>query len=58
MGPMSPEWTLPSRLSSNPLAWMIRVNGLIVDIRGLPLDLRRMTFAKSLIPFVPAERDE
>jgi len=58
MGPMSPEWTLPSRLSSNPLAWMVQVNGLIVDVRGLPIELQRVAFAKGLIPFVPAEQDE
>ena len=58
MGPMSPDWTLPSRLSSNPLAWMVQVNGLIVDIRGLPIELQRVAFAKGPIPFVPAERDE
>lgn len=55
MGPMSPEWTLPSRLSSNPLAWMVQVNGLIVDIRALPIELQRVAFAKGLIPFVPAD---
>ena len=58
MGPMSPEWTLPSRLSSSPLAWMVQVNGLIVDVRGLPIELQRVAFAKGLIPFVPAEQAE
>ena len=54
MGPMAPEWTLPSRLDDNPLVWMVQLNGLIVDVRGLPIELQRMTFEKGLIPYVPA----
>lgn len=37
---------------------MVQVNGLIVDVRGLPIELQRVAFAKGLIPYVPAERDE
>ena len=58
MGPMSPDWTLPSRLGENPLVWMLQVNGLIVDIRGMPIEVQRMAFDKGLIPFIPAERNE
>lgn len=54
MGPMAPEWTLPSRLDDNPLVWMVQLNGLIVDVRGLPIELQRMAFEKGLIPYVPA----
>ena len=42
MGSFSPEWTLPSRLTKNPLVWMLKVNGLMVDIRRAPLELQRM----------------
>ena len=31
--PLDPEWTLPSRMEQNPMAWMIQVNGLILDAR-------------------------
>lgn len=58
MGPMSPEWTLPSRLGENPLVWMLQVNGLIVDIRGMPIEVQQMAFDKGLIPFIPDERIE
>lgn len=54
MGPMSPEWTLPSRIADNPLVWMVQINGLIVDVRGLPIELQQMAFAKGLIPYIPA----
>ena len=31
MGQLDPNWCLPSKMDENPLAWMIMVNGLIVD---------------------------
>ena len=54
MGPMSPEWTLPSRLHENPLVWMLQVNGLMVDIRRMSIELQQMAFDKALIPYIPA----
>jgi hypothetical protein len=53
MGSFSPDWTLPSRLTKNPLMWMLKVNGLLVDVRRAPLELQRMAFEKGLIPFIP-----
>lgn len=58
MGPMSPEWTLPSRLAENPLVWMLQVNGLMIDIRQAPAELQRLAYEKGLIPFIPAERGD
>jgi hypothetical protein len=55
MGPMSPQWTRPSRLADNPLVWMVQVNGLIVDIRGMPLEMQKVAFSKGLIPYIPAQ---
>lgn len=54
MGTLSPKWTLPSRLDDNPMVWMVQFNGLIVDIRGLPLELQQMAFEHGLIPYIPA----
>jgi len=56
MGPMSPEWTLPSRLADNPLVWMLEVNGLMIDIRQAPAELQQLAYEKGLIPFIPAGR--
>ena len=56
MGPMSPEWTLPSRLADNPLVWMLQVDGLMIDIRHAPVELQQLAYEKGLIPFIPAER--
>lgn len=35
-----PHWTLPSGLADNSLAWLIQVNGMIVDARKLPKDIQ------------------
>jgi hypothetical protein len=53
MGQMDPQWTLTSLLGSNPLVWMLELNGLLVDVRNLPLEVQDIAFAKGLIPYVP-----
>ncbi|HRO92006.1 MAG TPA: DUF6398 domain-containing protein [Promineifilum sp.] len=58
MGQFSHEWILPSRLADNPMAWMLQVNGLMMDIRAAPLELQRLAYEKGLIPFIPAEQAE
>ena len=54
--PLDPEWTLPSRMEQNPMAWMIQVNGLIADARHLPRDIQEEAFRKGLIPYIPADQ--
>ena len=54
--PMDPRWSVESMLESNPLVWMLSVDGFLIDIRNAPIDLQRAAFAKGLIPFVPADR--
>jgi len=50
---MDPEWTLPSRIDSNPVAWMISVNGFILDARAAPRAIQEAAFLKGLIPYLP-----
>ncbi len=54
---MEPEWTLPSRIDSNPMVWYIMVNGFIMDARNAPLEIQEIAFAKGLIPYIPADRE-
>lgn len=51
-------WMLPSRISKSPLAWMISVNGLIVDARSMPLMIQEEAYRKGLIPYIPGESEE
>jgi len=54
---MDPRWYLPSRLEQNPMAWMIKVNGMIVDARTAPKDIQEEAFRLGLIPYVPAREE-
>ena len=53
MAQMDPNWYLPSQMDDNIVAWMIMVNGLIVDARRLPLEIQKIAYEKGLIPYVP-----
>ncbi|MEA3408058.1 MAG: DUF6398 domain-containing protein [Chloroflexota bacterium] len=50
---LDPDWTLPSLMDDNPLAWYISVNGLILDARRLPREIQEEAFRKGLIPYIP-----
>ncbi len=52
------KWTLPSMVDQNPLAWMVSVNGFIVDARSLPRPLQEEAYRKGLIPYVPGEGEQ
>lgn len=54
---MDPRWCLPEVLEHNPLAWMVSVNGLIVDVRRMPREVQEEAFRKGLIPYIPGDRD-
>ena len=54
--PFSLQWTLPSRADSNPLIWMLEINGVTVDIRHLPVDVQEIAYQKGLIPYVPGTK--
>ena len=51
-----PRWTLPSRMDENPTAWMLEVNGFVMDIRNGPREPQESAFEKGLIPYIPADR--
>ena len=52
-----PDWFLPSRLDSNPLVWMLEVNGLLVDARYMPREIQEIAYENGLIPYVPDDRE-
>ena len=51
------EWMLPMFIENSPMIWMVMVNGLIVDIRDMPLEIQCEAFEKGIIPYVPGERE-
>lgn len=56
MRQFDPDWTLPSRMDDNPLVWMLKVNGFMMDIRHAPRESQVVAFEKGLIPYIPADR--
>jgi hypothetical protein len=52
-----PRWTLPSLMDDNPLAWMISVDGLMIDARHAPRYIQEAAYRKGLIPYLPDEGD-
>jgi len=54
---MDANWVLPSKLEDSPLAWMIMVNGLIVDVRGMPREIQEIAYQRGMIPYIPADKE-
>lgn len=50
---MDPDWCLPSMLEENPLVWIIEVDGLPVDVRMMPREVRERAYRLGLIPYMP-----
>lgn len=53
ISPMDPLWSLRSRMDQNPMAWMIQVNGFLVDARFLKREFQEEALRKGLIPYIP-----
>ena len=51
--PLDPRWTLPSKLGDNTMAWLIEIDGLIVDVRTEPREIQEEAFRLGLIPYLP-----
>jgi len=55
IGVMDKNWTLPSMMEGNLMAWMIQLNGLLVDVRYCSLEIQLEAYRKGLIPYLPSE---
>lgn len=51
------KWTLPGMMDQNPMAWLVSVDGFIVDARSLPRGMQAEAYRKGLIPYIPGEQD-
>ena len=51
------EWILPEMMEDNPAIWMIKLNGIIVDVRMMSLEIQQQAYDMGLIPYVPGERE-
>ena len=53
---LDPRWTLPSQMDENPMAWMIMVDGFIMDARSAPPHIQEAAYHKGLILYIPSDR--
>ena len=53
INPMDYKWCLPSRIDKHPVAWMISVNGYIIDVREAPYELQVEAYEAGVIPYIP-----
>ena len=51
------QWSRPSKMDENPMAWMVTVNGLMMDVRTLPREIQEEAYRKGLIPYLPGQRE-
>lgn len=58
MIPLDPDWCTEAMLEHNPLVWMLKVNGFIMDIRQAPREAQEEAYRSGLIPYIPADREE
>ena len=54
---MDPTWMLQSFVDRNPLVWMAKVNGMLVDLRDMPRELQVIAYEKGMIPYVSADQE-
>ena len=40
-------------MDQNPRAWLVQLNGFLVDVRTLDREIQEEAFRKGLIPYVP-----
>lgn len=55
---MDPDWCLPSLIGENPLAWMLEIDGFMIDTRSAPLDLQQEAYRLGLIPYIPGDNSQ
>ncbi len=58
MHQFDPDWTLPSKIATNPYVWTLSVNGLLLDVRYLDRSIQEEAFLKGLIPYIPADHTD
>ena len=54
---MDPTWMLQSFVDRNPLVWIVKVNGMLVDISEMPREVQVIASEKGIVPYIPADRE-
>lgn len=55
---MDPRWSTKGMMDSNPLIWMVEINGLPYDIRQAPRRVQEEAVRRGIIPYMPGREVE
>jgi hypothetical protein len=55
---MNTEFLLKSLIDRNPAIWYLTINGFLRDIRAMPREVQEEAFHKSLIPYIPDDKNK
>ncbi len=50
------RWMLRKEIEKSPMAWMIQVNGFVLDARHLRREVQEETYRKGLFPYIPEKK--
>ena len=50
----TPEFLRADVIDSSSMVWFIEIDGFILDVRSLPVEIQAQAFAKGIIPYIPA----
>ena len=56
--PMDVAYRRREMVENHPMAWLIRVNGVVVDARDMPIEIRDEARRRGLIPTLATDLDE
>lgn len=54
--PLDPAWSLREHVESNPMVWLLEIDGMVIDIRDAPIEMQEHAFDSGLIPYIPGRR--
>ena len=57
LGKTLPQATIPIAFRARQYMGLVTINGLIVDIRDMPLEIQQQAFARGIIPYIPGATD-
>lgn len=47
-----PDYTVASRQESNPLRWIVEVDGFLLDLRSAPREIQEAAYEQGVIPYI------
>jgi hypothetical protein len=56
MSQLDPIWCLPSKLEQHPTAWLVSIDGYIMDVRREDPELQLAAYQAGVIPYLPRSK--